>query len=165
MTTGSLTLARPSSCSMVYNGKTYDLTKFLDGDYMSLQMTTGEVVKFNKGVGGNAAGAIDMQATISSAEIRILNTDPFADAILEISNQLMAADSTDLKGITIQNISFYFYTEEDGELVRRTFKAAFGSVVSTPRIRANANGDATQTVYAFTLKMPTGCKFASKEVI
>lgn len=161
--TQSLTLARPCTASFDYNGVTYDLQKFVDGDYINLQLTNGEIIKFIKGIGGNAAGAIDMQATISTASFRILNSDPFAEELLKLTNQYMQADSTDLKKMTLENVTFYFYHEEDGLLVKRTFAADFGSISITPNLRANANGDATQTVFAFSVKMPTGCRYKGRE--
>lgn len=161
----SLVIARPSSVSINYDGQRHDITKFLDGDYASLRLTSGKVIKFTKGFNGNASGAMDMQATISSATFRIMKNDPFAQVLLKMFNSMVGADGASMGKLTVQDIQINFYFESDGEIVYDSFGADFGAVSEMPQIRANASGDATQNVFSFALEMPTGCRYKGRVTV
>lgn len=155
MSLGNHIHAKPASFSATIGGTEYTLEKVLDGDYLALSPTTGEVVNIVKGYNGNSASAVNMQNTIGTLTIRVQANDAFYDKAMEILNVYNSADSASLESVTITDISFTMIYEDNGTQKAKAFRASNGIISSFATPRANASGDASQSVGEFVMKLPT----------
>lgn len=155
MALGNHIHAKPASFSATIDGTEYTLDKVLDGNYLVLNPTTGAVVNLTKGYFGNSASAVNMNNTIGSLTIRVQANDPFYDKAMELLNIYNAADVNSLSSVTVTDISFTLIYEDNGVQKAKAFRGNNGIISSFATPRANASGDAAQTVGEFTLTVPT----------